>query len=85
MLKVGDKVRVRRWRDMENEYGLHTSIDEAIDCEFVFVKYLKEYCGRCFTIWQIHPDGCILLEDVLGVFCTDVLEDPETGAAVSIT
>ena len=39
--------------------------------------------GALFAL--IAQDGCIRLENTVGAFSTDMLEDPETGAAVSIT
>lgn len=46
--KVGDKVRVREWADMEKEFGLDN--DGDIKCRFCFTKSMREYCGNVYTI-----------------------------------
>lgn len=47
--KVGDKVRVRSWEDMEKQYGLNGcgSINTPGDS---FTKGMKQYCGKVVTI-----------------------------------
>lgn len=46
--KVGDKVRVRSWEDMEKEFGLNENGN--IDTEVVFVTDMKKYCGKIVEI-----------------------------------
>lgn len=46
--KVGDKVRVRAWEDMEKEFGLDDSGD--IKCLYCFTRSMREYCGKVYTI-----------------------------------
>lgn len=64
MFKVGDKVRIRDWDDMERQYGLNMngSIKGPIN---VFSKGMKEYCGKCFVISDI-VDNRVLLRDFNG-------------------
>lgn len=45
---VGQRVRIRQWDDMENQYGL--TIQKSINCLFHFVQSMKKFCGREFTI-----------------------------------
>ena len=47
--KVGDRVRVRSWEDMEKQYGLNIfgSIRTPGDS---FSTYMKQYCGKVVTI-----------------------------------
>lgn len=60
--KVGDRVRIREWDDMEKEFGLYS--DGDIKCECTFTRSMKEFCGRvgtvcvCFdTHYRINFDG----------------------------
>lgn len=64
MFKVGDRVRIRDWDDMERQYGLNMngSIKGPID---VFSESMKEYCGKCFVISDI-VDNRVLLRDFNG-------------------
>ncbi len=49
--KVGDKVRVRSWEDMEREFGLDEFGD--INTEIWFAPPMKEYCGKVVEISEI--------------------------------
>lgn len=51
MFQIGDKVRIKSWEQLEEEFGLHC--EGVIDCEFYFVDADKEYCGTTFTITEI--------------------------------
>lgn len=64
MFKVGDRVRIRDWDDMERRYGLNMngSIRGPIN---VFSEGMKEYCGKCFVISDIVCDE-LLLRDFNG-------------------
>ena len=46
--QVGDKVQIREWDDMENEFGL--DFDGDINCRFTFTKNMKTYCGQTLII-----------------------------------
>ena len=48
--KVGDKVKVRTWEDMEKEYG------DPGDCPGFFVEGMKHLCGRTATITEIDTE-----------------------------
>lgn len=59
--KIGDRVRVREWDEMEKEFGLDPWGD--IKCDHTFVKDMREYCGKVFTVRNAfsrvyHLDGC---------------------------
>lgn len=79
MLKVGDKVRVRRWKDMVNEFGYDKS---SINCDFV--DDMKIHCEKVYQIRKIYGDEVIWLNGISWDFSADMLEDPNTGKAVSI-
>ena len=59
--KVGDKVKVREWDDMVEEFG--TDEDDDIDCNLCFVKDMKEYCGKEMTISRVLTINYVLEED----------------------
>lgn len=46
--KIGDKVRVREWEDMANEFFVDMRGD--IQCKVSFVKEMGKYCGKIVTI-----------------------------------
>ena len=47
-LKVGDKVTIRQWDDMAEEFGVDCHGD--IECEATFTSEMRKYCGKTFTI-----------------------------------
>lgn len=49
--KVGDKVRVREWEDMERQFGLNGFGN--IDCKKKFVTSMMEHCGKTFEISRV--------------------------------
>lgn len=49
--KEGDFVRVRKWNDMEQKYGL--TPNGSIDCSLKFIQEMKKYCGRVFRIHSV--------------------------------
>ena len=50
--KVGDRVKVRSWEDMKEQYGLNNlgSIKTPGD---TFTESMKQYCGKVVTIRQV--------------------------------
>lgn len=53
--KVGDKVRVRQWEDMEKEYGSNASGYIYIEsCKNTFTEGMSKYCGNVLTIREIR-------------------------------
>lgn len=54
--KVGDRVVVRDWDDMEKEYG--TSEGGTIHCCFGFTDTMRHLCGRTATVTSAN-NGCI--------------------------
>lgn len=53
--KVGDKVIIREWDDMEREFGVDSSGDIKAAC--CFVKPMRDYCGKKMTIGGITCGG----------------------------
>ena len=52
--KIGDKVKVKKWEDLELEY----EVDEYGDiCHgAMFIQEMKEYCGKELVIEQVWND-----------------------------
>ena len=44
LIKVGDKVIVREWDDMEKEFGLNS--DGGIEVKFIFTEGMAKLCGK---------------------------------------
>ena len=62
MFKVGDRVRIRDWDDMEREYGTDSDGDIFIG-GICFFKTMRCLCGRYATIDDIYENGVIVLKD----------------------
>ncbi len=78
--KVGDRVRVREWDDMAEEFD-HTAA--RINCKFGFIDDMRQYCGKIATIKKIiHGDIFKLVFDDESscssyIFSTDMIEPAE--------
>lgn len=48
MFKVGDRVIVKSWEQMEAEFGLNHQGNIA--CLYTFTQDMKCFCGKCATI-----------------------------------
>ena len=80
MFKVGDRVRIRQWDDMEREFGLDSLGD--INCKLFFTRAMEGegLCGRTATIIDIDSDGGVDLAfddksgDLEWQYSTDMLE-----------
>ena len=51
-IRIGDVLRIRQWEDMEAEFGV--SPDGDIPCADTFTEYMRELCGRTFTVKAVH-------------------------------
>lgn len=58
-LKVGDKVKIRRWEDMEYEYPSYCLGGIKVTENRVFIPEMRRFCGRFVTISDVlyPPDG----------------------------
>lgn len=56
--EIGDKVRIRRWEDMRDQYGLDDNGD--IKCKYFFTKYMGKYAGGIFTVSSVGRDSFII-------------------------
>lgn len=59
--RAGDKVRVREWDDMAQEFGLDDS--GQINCRFGFIFLMRKYCGDIVTIKKVRSTGYRIEED----------------------
>lgn len=67
--KVGDKVRVRQWDDMVEEYGeSFGSIDIP---HFYFSRNMEKYCGEVVTIEKVYTCSYRIKEDEEHWYWTD--------------
>lgn len=90
--EVGDKVKIKSWQEMEEEFGLNCA--ENINCKFTFVKEMEKYCGAVATIRRIDSDGEVELTSTSSnldfsdwTFSTDMIKktnDFKTGDKVRI-
>lgn len=64
--KVGDKVKVRKWDDMETEFGI--DLDGDIMCpNLFFTKGMKVYCDNVFVVNKVlESDNSYVLEGLSG-------------------
>lgn len=51
----GDKVRIRSWEGMRDQYGLND--DGDIKCKYFFTKYMGKYAGDIFTVSSVDHDS----------------------------
>jgi len=51
---VGEKVRIRQWDDMAEEFGFDAV---GIPCASSFVKDMKYLCGKEFTVTAVSKIG----------------------------
>lgn len=69
--KVGDRVLIKSWDDMEKEFGL----DEYGNIKIGFVKDMKKFCNKEFKIIKRDEDGDYILEnDNWFYFYDDMIE-----------
>ena len=57
--KVGELVRIRRWDDMEKEFGL--TMLGSIRCRCCFADGMKPLCGKYAEIKELLLDGIVHL------------------------
>lgn len=70
--KVGDKVRVREWDDMEKEFGLDDY--GHIKCMSSFTREMKRFCGKVLTIEKVSYRNYIAIGNTY--FWTDDMFTP---------
>ena len=48
--KVGDRVRIKTWEKMVDEYEIDNFGDIVVDAQLYFLRSMKEYCGNVYVI-----------------------------------
>mgnify|MGYP003375726429 CR=1 FL=1 len=82
MYKAGDWVRIRRWEDMKEEFGVDEYGD--IKCDLTFVDTMKPLCGLKAIVKDIRGDHIVLHfpdargEDTNWGYSADMLEPADT-------
>ena len=71
--KVGDKVKVRLWNDMEKEFGLNEYGDINNKC-LLFAEQMKEWCGKTVTISNVY-EGHYIIKEGEWFWTDDMFED----------
>lgn len=58
--KVGDKLRVREWEDMERE-GIVANNGNIYfkDIDTYFPRHWRKYCGHTFVVHAVSPKGML--------------------------
>lgn len=76
-MKIGDKVKIRQWDDMVNEFGLDKE-DAIVIKGLGFIDDMKFWCGQTLTISEVLDDGSYRMEeDVDGYrWCEEMFEEP---------
>lgn len=70
---VGDKVRIRAWKDMAREYGMSGG---SIKIPQSFVPEMRKYCGKVMTIASNRYDCYSLKEDLDGWAFSEEMFEP---------
>ena len=72
--KAGDRVRVRKWEDMANDFrtvlNRDKSISDAVNKNISFTTYMEKFCNLRATVYEakssneiyLHFDGDTVLE-----------------------
>ena len=90
MFKVGDRVRIRDWDDMEREYGL-TELGSINGPKDVFCESMRRECGKLCVISSINGQEVFLQDfngepiDSLYSFYTWMLESEENESLKKTT
>jgi hypothetical protein len=58
---VGDKVQIREWDDMKDEFGVNAVGEVATRA--IFTKDMRKLCGRTAIIYDIREDRIVKLTD----------------------
>lgn len=76
--KVGDRVRIKTWEKMVEEFGVDEDGDIRMTGLYYFTRLMKKYCGNIYTIKNVHFDRKYKLEGIDGyTFSDDMIEQKE--------
>ena len=72
--KVGDKVKIRSWEDMEKEFGLDSDGDIK-NGDTNFVRDMEHYCGKELTISEVYSSFYHTFEGGDWAYTDNMFED----------
>ena len=77
--KIGEKVTIRQWDDMEKQFGLNRIGN--IDCHCVFIKDMDKYCGKTMTIrnFYVNYNYYEMENEPYYNWSEDMFEPPDTS------
>ena len=80
--KVGDKVKIRSWESMEEEFGVRRNgnIDLGGEC---FVREMKKYCGKTCIIANRSLDGKYSLKGMMWAWTEKMFEEKEQSIHIT--
>lgn len=81
--KVGDRVKVREWKDMKKEFG--TDCFGSIKCEYYFATGMKKYCGKEFIVEFVGNNSYTLKNANCWDFTDDMLYSAKSENKILIT
>lgn len=59
-LKIGDKVKVKTWKELINEFGAYDS--NTIDCDkLFFVREMEYLCGQIIEVTEDNFEGTLIV------------------------
>lgn len=70
--KIGDKVTIRSWNEMEKQFGLDKDGDIKTRC--CFTRAMRQYCGKEMTIVGTTLGGNYTMRDNIFIFSEDAFE-----------
>lgn len=79
--KAGDKVVVRSYESMKEEYGSYSNGSIPVTC--TFINYMKPFCGKVVTISEVRSISYHINEDRGEFLWSDeMFEIPKNSIAV---
>lgn len=75
--KVGDRVRIKTWDKMINEYGVDDDGDILVGRDLYFLKSMKKYCGNIYVIRNVQNISYQLEGIDMYYFNDDMFEQKE--------
>lgn len=67
-IKVGDKIRIREWDDMAQEFGINEDGDIKTKC--FFTRRMKRFCGEVVEVKHVDGDYFVIKGDPHGNYFT---------------
>ena len=62
-VKINDKIRIRKFLDMKNQYGINKFDKTCIACKAGFTEDMMYLCGNIYIIININVEDELILND----------------------